>query len=128
MMIKKIYIPLTLVPLFLLLAPGACSEEENLYKDWFMAEVLGQGMDCGDTYLIRFRMEDQEEVMEILGLENPGFFPVYYAQNLPDEYKNQGLQVRINFRLPTSDEAMACTAMGPGYGHIWIEDIESIEE
>jgi hypothetical protein len=112
---------------FFLFSTGGC-EKEELENEWFIAEVLGKGMDCGGTYLINLMKGDREKIFQILKMESDAWFPTYYALNLPNEFKIEELQVRIKFRRPTPDEDVFCTCMGPGFGHIWIKKIEELND
>ena len=114
------------ISIFFLIGSVGC-EKQELENEWFNAEVLGTGMDCGSIHLINFMEGDREKIFQILGKED-AFFPTYYALNLPNEFKIEGLQVRIKFRRPTPDEDVGCTTMGPGFGHIWIKEIEELND
>jgi len=76
------------------------------------ATVLGKGQDCG-AFLIRF--DD-----DVANLPNNGWDNIYYASNLPEEYKVEGIEINAEFRNPEGDEFMACTAFGPGYPQIHV--------
>ncbi len=112
---------------FFLFSTGSC-EKEELENEWFNAEVLGMGIDCGDTFLINLMEGDREKIFQILKIERDAWFPTYYAFNLPNEFKIEGLQVRVKFRRLTPDEDVPCTFMGPTFGHIWIKKIEELNE
>ena len=94
----------------------SCSTDDDETQVEFIANatVLGPGLDCGDAFLIR--LEDSNEIPE------NAFENVFYEINLPDEYKTEGNEIRVNFRLPTNEEIPFCTHMGPGYPHIFITD------
>jgi len=80
---------------------------------YFKATVLGQGLDCGNTFLIQF----DKEVTDIpIGWWNN----VYYADNLPEEYKIKEKRIEVQFRPLKDDEKYICTHMGPGYPHVYI--------
>lgn len=81
------------------------------------ATVLYRGLDCGDTYVIQFDPD-------VTGLPNNTFNNTYYAQNLPQALKVNGLAVHLDFREVTPAEAMACSTMGPGYPHIFVTAAE----
>jgi len=117
------------ISIFFLIGSEGCKKEE-LHKEWFNAEVLGMGMDCGDTFLINFMEGDKEKIFQTMEIEEDAWFPTYYAFNLPNEFKIGGLQVRIKFGKPTSDESKgkACTTFGPGFSHIWIKEIEKLNK
>lgn len=111
---------------FFLFSTGSC-EKEELENEWFNAEVLGTGMDCGGIFLINFMEGDKEKILQILGLENDAWFPTYDALNLPNEFKINGLPVRVKCRKPKRDEIEYRTANGPGYRQIWIKEIEELK-
>ncbi len=79
--------------------------------------VLGRGMDCGNSFLIKFEDDD-------LGLPRNTFDSIFYEINLPKKYKIKGLKIRVSIRDPRNDELKPCTAMGPGYPHIFITKVE----
>jgi hypothetical protein len=91
--------------------------EYNLEKkdEYGNATVLGRGLDCGDIFLIRFDADVQDLPFSIMLTSN-----TYYAINLPEEYKIEGIRVSVQFRLPKDDEFIACTAMGPAYPAVFI--------
>jgi hypothetical protein len=94
-----------------LIAGFSCENipEPNRNK-YFKAEVIGVGMDCGDTFLVEFMCCNQEiaKIMDseccVSSSEN-----IYYALNLPEEAKQEGIIVEIQFRKPEPDEGMLCT-------------------
>lgn len=88
-------------------------KNERVYN----ATVLGKGMDCGETYLIEF----DDDVSE---LPENSFDNVYYAINLPEEYKIEGKEIYVEFRQPENDETMDCTFLGPTFPQIYITKIE----
>jgi len=96
--------------------------EYNLEKtpEYVNATVLGRGLDCGNIFLIQF--DD-----DVKGLPFPveAWKNMYYAINLPEEYKIEGarITVKISFISDTEDEALFCTAMGPGYPAIYIVSV-----
>lgn len=102
----------------------AC-EKTEWEKEVFTVEVLGVGMDCGDTYLIQFREEDEQKINRYLENTN-AYFPVFYAVNLPEEYKEKGLFLNITLGKCTADDVLACTTLGPGYSHVCISSAETI--
>ncbi len=99
----------------LILVLVGCDKKQN---DNFNAKVVGVGLDCGDAYLIRFY--DNVENVPNNDTEN-----VFYAINLPDEYKKKDLEINIiKFREPTANEMMNCMTQGITYPQIYIEDIQ----
>lgn len=92
-----------------------CQSSDDDGTVWMAnAIVLGPGLDCGDAFLIR--LEDSNEIPE------NAFENVFYEINLADEFKTEGNEIQVNFRLPTNEEIPVCTHMGPGYPHIFITD------
>ena len=83
--------------------------------DLFQVTVLGKGIDCGDTYLIKFN-----EGQNILKALSNNESDLYYADNLPKELKFENIQVLIKFRNPTTGELYPCTTLGFPYPHIII--------
>lgn len=90
--------------------------EEKSFQ--FQAIVGNKGIDCGDTYLI-----DLTNISGDSTIKNG----VYYAFNLPENMKIQGIEILFNCRVPKYDEIRACSMMGPTYPHIWISDVQLIE-
>lgn len=96
----------------------SCSEKvTEIYEDPFNATVLRQGMDCGKAFLIQFN--DNVSGLPINTRDN-----IFYAINLPEEYKINGMKIKVEFREPFNNEIMVCTAMGPGYPQIYITKVE----
>ena len=105
---------------------GTTSCVEEAYDDnIFMVEVLGVGMDCGDTWLIKFNEGDEREVNRYLENTN-AYFPVFYADDLPEDKKETGLFLNITLGECSENDISACTAMGPGYAHVCIKSAETI--
>ena len=94
----------------------SCSKDEA-NNDIFNAKVLGKGLDCGNLFLIKFNND-------VSGLPVNNFDNTFYAINLPEEFKTEGEQIKVEFREPKNDEAMACTTLGIGYPHIYITKVE----
>jgi len=108
----------------------SCSDEqaeEQMYAspDSFQVEVVGKGLDCGDTFLIRFADKDENRVNAYLGRTN-AYYPVFYAVGLPDEFKDEGLILNVSIRQCGTDDIPVCTAMGPGYAIVCIQSAESL--
>ena len=98
---------------FLMISLTSCTKSME-YR--YTGYVVGKGIDCGETYLIRV---DQKlySVYETVNY-------TYYADQLPDAYKKQGLVIHFNCRRPASSESYPCTALGYAYTHIVITDVE----
>lgn len=109
--------------LILLFFTSLACEKDDPEKDYFFVEVIGKGMDCGDTFLVKFQEEDEARVNKYLEQTN-AYFPVFYANNLPEEFKQEGFSLKVT--LKKCQELPFCTTMGPGYGHICIESVEKI--
>lgn len=94
----------------------SCEKEKEIEYQ-YEAIVLGQGIDCGETYLI-----------ELTGLSGEVEFEngTYYADNLPSEFKINGLKIVLNCRELHADEIYACTHMGPTYPHVVVLNSELI--
>ena len=82
----------------------------------FEAEVVGHSMDCGE-FEIRFT-KDLDRVIKITG-ESP-YFNTYNAKNLPEELKEKGLIITLNFRKIEDLELGICTTMGPSYPWLYV--------
>ena len=93
------------------------NNESDVFK--FEAEVIGKGIDCGDTFLI-----DLKNISGDLEIEDG----TYYAYPLPETLKAEGIEIELNCRLPNSDEARACTMLGPSFPHIWVLEVKPKEE
>ena len=96
----------------------SCSEKvTEINEDPFNATVLYQGMDCGKAFLIQFNNN-------VSGLPMNTRDNIFYAINLPEEYKINGKKIKVEFREPFNNEIIVCTAMGPGYPQIYITKVE----
>ncbi len=73
------------------------------------ATVLGNGMDCGNSFLIKF---------------DNGVINTFYEINLPEDYKVEGKEIMVEFRIPEPDEIMVCTTMGIAYPQIFITKVK----
>ncbi len=90
-----------------------CEKDRTEYD--FEAIVLSIGMDCGDTWIISLtNLNGDPEIAD----------NTYYADNLPDEFKTEGLEIKLNCREPGNDELYACTTLGPTYPHIIVTECE----
>lgn len=105
----------------LLFSFNACKKEDkNTEVEYFQVEVLGQGLDCGELFLVRFEPGNEEDINRYLEQTN-AYFPVFYAVGLPEEFKQDGLVLEITFRECSGDDIPGCTDWGPGYGIVCIE-------
>ena len=83
----------------------------------FEATVVGQGMDCGETFIITLTSSIDSDI-EV---------GTYYADHLNSEFKVPGLKIQLNGRAPNADETYACTTMGPGYPHLVVTGCQQAE-
>ena len=110
--------------LFFFLCIFSCDKNED-EENIFFVEVLGKGMDCGDTFIVQFKEEDKSKVRKYHENTN-SFYPVYYANNLIEDHKVAGLKLRITLEVCDAIEFPLCTAWGPGYGHVCIKTSELV--
>jgi hypothetical protein len=108
--IKTVLFSLLLLFLF------SCSDDEG--NNNFYATVVGAGMDCGDSYLIKF--DDTTIALPKNNSQN-----VFYGTNLPSQFKVPGLRINVSFRLPTANELMACKTMDFAYPQIFIKKVNN---
>ena len=95
----------------------SCNKDENEIKENpFNATVIGEGLDCGNSYLIKFNDN-------VSGLPQNSLDNTFYEINLPEEYKVEGKLIHVEFRLPENDEFMLCTALGIAYPQIYITKV-----
>jgi hypothetical protein len=80
------------------------------------AIVLGKGLDCGNSFLIKF---DNGVTGFPQNSDN-----TFYEINLPDDYKIEGRKIKVEFRDPKPDEIMVCTTMGIAYPQIFITKVK----
>jgi len=114
-----------LIAVVILFCIIGCDKGDIEEPEVFQVEVLGKGMDCGDNFLIRFKEEDKARINRYLN-HTSTYFPVFYAVNLKEEYKEAGLYLNVRIEKIADNEIPGCTAWGPGYGHVWIK--ESVPE
>ena len=48
----------------------------------------------------------------------------YYEINLPEEYKNKNERISVKFRVPSNDDVIACTTMGPAFPFVYIVEVK----
>ena len=102
--------------LLIALLSGCDSNEPEPITFQFEAEVIGKGMDCGSVYLIHLiNVSGAAEITD----------GRYYADNLPSEYKDSGLEIILNCRLPRADEMYPCTMLGPTYPHVHVLEAQT---
>lgn len=109
---KKIF---TLLIIGILIS--SCSNNDDDNNELFNAVVIGKGLDCGNSFLIKFNEG-------IKGLPNT-IDNTYYEINLPNEFKVAGKEIKVDFRNPKENEYFPCTSLGPGYNLIYIISAES---
>jgi hypothetical protein len=105
---------LTLLSFFMLLS---CSNSDDNSDNLNNAKVLRVGMDCGNTYLVKF-FDSYSNIPQNTAQNT------FYAINLPEEYKIENLEIHINYRLPNENEILNCTSEDIAYPQIYIENVE----
>lgn len=93
------------------------NEQDN--NEYFGVKVLGKGPDCGDVFLVEF-IEKLNEVEARTGEKSQ----TYYADELPNEFKKDNIELLFKFRNPTENELYPCTTFGPSYPHIIVLDVK----
>lgn len=104
-----------IISLFVLIISCAKNNQEDVTA-FAGATVLGKGLDCGNSFLLKF--DD-----EVIGLPE-NFDHIFYEINLPDDFKIEGKKIKVGFRSPNPDEMMACTTMGIGYPQVFITKVQ----
>jgi len=89
----------------------SCKNDDDNSTIFFDAIVLGKGIDCGNSYLLKF----SQNVEDLSTLDN-----TYYELNLPIEFKIEGKEISVEVRKLQENEFFACTTLGPGYNAIFI--------
>lgn len=103
----------------------SCNTDDDVNQNSFNVTVLRQGNKCGIVdndnstvdYLIEFN-----QVTTNLPLSN---HYVYYAANLPQNFKVDGLQITIEYRDLNDDDAVICDAAigGDDYPFVYILNV-----
>jgi len=101
-----------LLSFILALAFTSCRKFSH-YK--YTGLVVGKGIDCGETFLIK----SNQKINDVDNLDL-----TYYADQLPNDMKIDGLEIKFNCRVPTASELYPCTSLGAAYSHIVITEIE----
>lgn len=96
----------------------ACNNDDTTNVNTVNATILYKGADCNDTFLIKFNNNTNNVPTNTT--EN-----IFYAINLPNQYKINNLQVNVTFRLPYENEIMNCTTVGITYPQIYIINVLS---
>jgi len=104
-----------IIGLFVLIISCTKNNQEDVTA-FASATVLGKGLDCGNSYLLKF--DD-----DVTGLTE-NLDHIFFEINLPDDYKIEGKKIKVRFRSPKPDEMMACTTMGIGYPEIFITKVQ----
>jgi hypothetical protein len=98
----------------------SCDKNDNKeIKYCFDAKVIGKGIDCGDTFLI-----DLKNLTDNSGLENS----IYYAFELPSEFKVVNIEIQLNCRLPNENEDVACTTLGASHPHLIVTECDYLKK
>ncbi|MCK4661615.1 MAG: hypothetical protein KAT68_02015 [Bacteroidales bacterium] len=96
----------------------SCNKNEKETDDLlYNATVLGKGLDCGNSFLIKFNDD-------VIGLSENNSDNTFYEINLSEEYKIEGKKIKVEFREPEQGELMVCTTMGIGYPQVFIVKVE----
>lgn len=99
-------------------------EENNTNPEYqFEAKVLGRNTDCG-FFAIQFTKSIQQ-ANEIAGTLYTEY--TFIAKNLPTELQVEGLPIILNIRRIQDSELGVCTAMGPSYPWIYIQEARKKE-
>ena len=87
--------------------------------DWFQIEVVDpSNIDCGVPLIIF--LDRQQEAYQIIG-NNWGR---YLALGLPKVYYPVGTRMYVAIRRPIANDAIICTAFGPTFPAVTIENIK----
>lgn len=113
----KRIISITILTVLISLTSCEKVEPQLTEQNTFNAVVKSKGLDCGNTFLIEFNEDVQN-------LPNNTMDNIYYAINLPDEYKVEGTEINVVFRQPEDEEYIACTTMGTTYPQIYIISVD----
>ena len=94
----------------------SCDKNNPDDSTYVKATVLGKGLDCGNSFIIKF---DEAVTGLPQNAEN-----TFYEINLPEDYKVEGKEIMVEFRIPEPDEIMVCTTMGIAYPQIFITKVK----
>lgn len=97
-------------------------EKEEINPIEFHVIVRGQGMDCGDLFLLEFS-DHIDKLYQVTGREG---WVICCAYDLEEKFKVQGKKLLVKIRKPTNDELHFCTCMGPGYPWVTIVSAKEI--
>ena len=112
--------PIKVTYLFYLLALtvlSACQKDDSDLSYPLKARVIGQGLDCGETYLIEVTESTIEDQIPT---------GTYYADGLGHPFTQADLEIELNARVPRDDEEPVCTAMGQAYPHVVVFEVVSL--
>ncbi len=109
-----------LTALFLLFS---CQKETNTSSLPFEAIIMGEGVDCGTTFLIEIQ-NDVSEIEAVTGLQDR----IYYADDLATDLKQKDLHIQLEVRNPNVSELYPCTTLGIPYPHVIVLEAFKIEE
>ena len=94
---------------------GCNSKTESGDEVFYKATVLGIGMDCK---IILIKFDEGVPNLPVSTVKN-----VYHAHNLLEEYQIEGKRIEVQLGFFKEPIAIACTAMGPAYGHVYIAKV-----
>lgn len=94
----------------LLLVVVSCESDDN-ETQYYDAVVVKKGLDCGDSFLVKL----DESVSGFESIDN-----TFYEINLPNNFKIENKELRIQIRKPKNDEYLICTTLGSGYSSIFV--------
>ena len=107
--------------LIIVFAAFGC-EKEEINSTEFHVVVKGQGMDCGDLFVIEFS-DHLDKLYHLTGQEG---WQMCYAYALEEKFKVKGKELLVKIRKTANDELYACTCMGPGYPWVTIVSAKEI--
>ncbi len=98
-------------------------EKEEINSTEFHVVVKGQGMDCGDLFVIEFS-DHLDKLHQLTGQEG---WQMCYAYALEEKFKVKGKELLVKIRKTANDELYACTCMGSGFPWVTIVSAKEIE-
>ena len=98
--------------IFCLLLLG-CEKDDKPEEFWLEAKVLKPNIGC-----------DAWEIQDLNHIDSENDFGIFNEIGLPDQYKVEGLELRLKIRKAREDEAMICLAIGILYPLRVITDVK----